>query len=128
MAEIYSLLNFKVHGDHSGCLVSLEQGADFPFSPKRVYYIWGTEQNVVRGRHAHKKLEQVIVCVSGSCDFILDMVKSGRWFVWITQRRGFISNIIYGANLQIFQRIAWLWCWHLSTMMKATTFGIMRNF
>ena len=72
MAEIYSLLNFEVHGDYSGCLVSLEQGADFPFSPKRVYYIWGTEQNVVRGRHAHKKLEQVIVCVSGSCDFILD--------------------------------------------------------
>ena len=26
----------------------------------------------MRGRHAHKKLEQVIVCVSGSCDFILD--------------------------------------------------------
>ena len=44
----------------------------FPFEIKRVYYIWGTAEKVVRGKHAHKKLEQVIVCTSGSCDFILD--------------------------------------------------------
>jgi dTDP-4-dehydrorhamnose 3,5-epimerase-like enzyme len=53
-------------------LVALEKGADFPFDIKRVYYIWGTDKNVVRGKHAHRKLEQVIICTSGSCDFILD--------------------------------------------------------
>lgn len=68
----YDLLNFKVHGDHTGNLVALEKGADFPFEIKRVYYIWGTDKDVVRGKHAHRKLEQVIVCTSGSCDFILD--------------------------------------------------------
>lgn len=68
----YALLNFAVHGDHQGSLVALEKGEDFPFEIKRVYYIWGTEQQVVRGKHAHKALEQVIVCTSGSCDFILD--------------------------------------------------------
>lgn len=69
---MYSILNFPVHGDHSGSLVALEKGADFPFDIKRVYYVWGTEPNVVRGKHAHRKLEQVIICTSGSCDFILD--------------------------------------------------------
>ena len=69
---IYNLLNFKVHGDHSGKLVALEKGEDFPFEIKRVYYIWDTRKNVVRGKHAHRKLEQVIVCMRGSCDFILD--------------------------------------------------------
>lgn len=68
----YGLLNFKVRGDHTGNLVALEKGTEFPFDIKRVYYIWGTDKNAVRGKHAHKKLEQVIVCTSGSCDFILD--------------------------------------------------------
>ena len=65
-------MSFPVHGDYSGSLVALEKSEDFPFEIKRVYYIWGTQKDVVRGHHAHKRLEQVIVCVSGSCDFILD--------------------------------------------------------
>ena len=68
----YEILKFSVKGDHSGSLVALEKGADFAFEINRVYYIWGTEKNIVRGRHAHKKLEQVVVCTAGSCDFILD--------------------------------------------------------
>lgn len=69
---IYDLLNFKVHGDNTGNLVALEKGVNLPFEIKRVYYIWGTYEKAVRGKHAHRKLEQVIVCTSGSCDFILD--------------------------------------------------------
>lgn len=69
---IYKILDFKVIGDHTGKLVALEKGEDFPFEIKRVYYIWGTEKNQVRGKHAHRKLEQVIICPSGNCDFILD--------------------------------------------------------
>jgi dTDP-4-dehydrorhamnose 3,5-epimerase-like enzyme len=69
---IYELLNFKIFGDHNGKLVALEKGADFPFEIKRVYYVWDTGKDVVRGKHAHKKLEQVIICIHGSCDFILD--------------------------------------------------------
>jgi len=69
---IGEVLEFPVHGDHTGSLVALEKGADFPFEIKRVYYIWGTARDVVRGHHAHKDLEQVVVCTSGSCDFILD--------------------------------------------------------
>lgn len=68
----YDLLNFRVRGDHTGNLVALEKGTEFPFDIKRVYYIWGTDKDAIRGKHAHRKLEQVIVCTSGSCDFILD--------------------------------------------------------
>lgn len=72
MNQIAEILEFPVHGDRTGSLVALEKGADFPFEIKRVYYIWGTASDVVRGHHAHRNLEQVIVCTSGSCDFILD--------------------------------------------------------
>ena len=54
---IGEILTFPVHGDKTGSLVALEKGADFPFEIKRVYYIWGTEANVVRGHHAHRNLE-----------------------------------------------------------------------
>ncbi len=75
---MYQILDFNVLGDYQGNLIALEGGAteSIPFDIKRVYYIWGTSKDVVRGKHAHRKLEQVIVCVSGSCDFILDNGKA----------------------------------------------------
>lgn len=69
---MYQLINFRVEGDYNGNLVPLEAKGDIPFDIKRVYYIWGTNHDVVRGHHAHRKLEQVIICIAGSCDFILD--------------------------------------------------------
>lgn len=68
----YAVINFPVHGDKNGKLVALEKGEDFPFEIKRVYYIWDTVRHAVRGSHSHRNLEQVIVCMSGSCDFMLD--------------------------------------------------------
>ena len=68
----YELLNFNVRGNHEGSLVALESSKNVPFDIKRVYYIWGNKNDVIRGKHAHRKLEQVIICTSGSCDFILD--------------------------------------------------------
>ena len=70
--SIAEIINFPVHGHPTGSLIALETGEDFPLEITRVYYIWGTAKDVVRGHHAHKNLEQVIVCTSGSCDFILD--------------------------------------------------------
>jgi len=69
---MYKKIVFDKKGDHFGNLIALEQGKDFFFDVKRVYYIWGTLRDKIRGKHAHKKLEQIVICVSGSCDFILD--------------------------------------------------------
>ncbi len=69
---MYSLLDFTVHGNHTGSLVALEKGPQFPFDIKRVFYIWGNQRDVVRGEHAHRTVEQVIICTSGSCDFTVN--------------------------------------------------------
>lgn len=68
----YSVVDFKIRGDDRGSLVALESFGNVPFEVKRVYYIYGTAYDAIRGKHAHKKLEQMIICVSGSCDFLLD--------------------------------------------------------
>ena len=65
-------VNFQPHGDERGQLIALEEFKDIPFRVKRVYYIYDTKQAVRRGYHAHKKLEQILICVSGSCKIMLD--------------------------------------------------------
>lgn len=63
---------FQPHGDYRGQLVSLEEGNDIPFSIKRVYYMYNTCSGIVRGRHAFKSLQQIFVCIHGSCKIKLD--------------------------------------------------------
>jgi dTDP-4-dehydrorhamnose 3,5-epimerase-like enzyme len=64
--------DFKTRGDARGNLVAIEGGADVPFEIKRVYYIWGTDFSTSRGLHAHRKLEQALVCLHGSVKIVLD--------------------------------------------------------
>ena len=68
----YKIIDFKVFGGDLGSLVALEKGENFPFDIKRVYYMWNVPSHARRGFHAHRTLKQVIVCLSGHCDFILD--------------------------------------------------------
>ena len=63
---------FPPHGDDRGQLVAIEEGIDLPFDVRRVYYIYDTLPGVRRGFHAHLKLEQILICVSGSCKIHLD--------------------------------------------------------
>jgi len=64
--------DFPVRGDDYGSLIAIEANKDIPFEIKRAYYIFATKMDVRRGLHAHKELEQIAVCVSGSCRFYLD--------------------------------------------------------
>ncbi len=66
------MIEFDIMGDARGSLIALEENHNTPFDIKRVYYIFGTKENVRRGYHAHKDLKQIAVCVSGSCKFLLD--------------------------------------------------------
>ena len=63
---------FQQHGDDRGQLVALEELKDIPFEIKRVYYMYDTKEGVRRGKHAHKSLEQILICIHGSCKILLD--------------------------------------------------------
>lgn len=67
-----NLIKYKIKGDSRGSLIALEANKDIPFEIKRIYYIFDTKEGVVRGRHAHKALEQILICVSGSCTIVID--------------------------------------------------------
>ncbi|ASK56524.1 sugar 3,4-ketoisomerase [Vibrio tarriae] len=70
--SLVKLIKFKSLGDARGELVALESNKDIPFDVKRVYYVYGTHPEAVRGLHAHRELKQVAIAIHGSCRFILD--------------------------------------------------------
>ena len=76
------LIEFPALGDDRGSLVALESNKSIPFDIKRVYYIFGTQQGVARGFHAHKQLNQVAVFVTGKCRMVLDSGKT-KTDVWL---------------------------------------------
>jgi dTDP-4-dehydrorhamnose 3,5-epimerase-like enzyme len=61
------MLEFHRHGDQRGYLVAIEGNRDIPFDIKRIFYIFGSDSSVVRGRHSNRKSEFVLINVCGSC-------------------------------------------------------------
>lgn len=52
-------------GDKRGYLVVCEGMKDIPFVPQRIFYIYGTQKGIVRGQHANKESEFVLINVAG---------------------------------------------------------------
>lgn len=64
--------SFQEHGDDRGQLIALEESKEIPFAIKRVYYMYDTGKGVRRGFHSHRTLEQILICIHGSCRIMLD--------------------------------------------------------
>ena len=84
---------FQSHGDERGQLIALEEKKEIPFSVKRVYYIYDTAEGVTRGYHAHKSLEQILICIHGSCKIKLDNGKETETILLDNPHEGlYVSN------------------------------------
>lgn len=64
--ELCKLLEFSEKGDERGKLVIVEGNQDVPFEIKRIFYIYGSDRDVVRGKHANRESEFVLINVSGT--------------------------------------------------------------
>ena len=73
------LLEFQCMVDHRGNLAFLEELKDVPFEIKRVYWITHIPEQQVRGGHAHKTDHQVIICIKGNVQVLLES-KDGELF------------------------------------------------
>ena len=59
------MLEFPQKGDERGHLVIVEGMKDVPFDIKRIFYIYGSDKDVIRGQHANLKSQFVLVNVAG---------------------------------------------------------------
>ena len=70
--EQYKILEFGDLGDERGKLVVVEGAQDIPFDIQRVFYNYGSDSEVVRGQHANRNSEFVLINVSGSSKVRVD--------------------------------------------------------
>lgn len=72
VTEQCRVLNFADLGDDRGKLVVVEGNMDVPFEIKRVFYIYGSDSEVVRGQHANRESEFVLINVGGTSKVRID--------------------------------------------------------
>lgn len=60
------MLEFAQNGDERGYLVVVEGKQDVPFDIKRIFYIYGSDKSVIRGQHANRRTEFVLINVAGT--------------------------------------------------------------
>lgn len=87
----------KIGSSDLGYITIAEEQKNIPFEIKRVYWTYYTPQDVVRGGHAHKALEQVIFAVSGTITFNTeDQEGNKETFVLDHPNKGlYIPNLIW---------------------------------
>lgn len=61
------LYRIDTHVHENGSLGVIDfADSRLPFVPKRLFYIFGVGEGIIRGKHAHKKCKQFFIQLSGS--------------------------------------------------------------
>lgn len=89
--------NLNKFSDDRGILVPLEF-SNLPFTPKRVFYVYGVPKDTWRGEHAHYRTEQFLICLKGQ---ILVRLESKKGVREITLDEGgtcFIDKMVWDSQ------------------------------
>ena len=62
----------QVFTEGQGSIVFCDEQTGFPFTPKRVYYLYDVPNQAERGGHAHRELRQIMVAISGSFKVVVN--------------------------------------------------------
>lgn len=71
-------MTFTTHCDAKGRLTAIEAARDIPFAIKRIYYITDVAPEAVRGNHAHRELQQVLICLKGQVKIMVEDIMSSK--------------------------------------------------
>ncbi len=92
----YKLLSFPDLGDERGNLVVVEGGIQIPFDINRIFYIYGSDDTVVRGQHANLRSEFVLINVAGTSKVKVDDGKETRVIELNQPRMGvYLSKMLW---------------------------------
>lgn len=93
------LYNLETVVEENGNLVAIESNIDLPFPIERIFYVFGVKDQDLRGRHAHFKTQQLLICINGQIEvtckdgtlekiFLLDSPQQGLFIperIWDEQ-------------------------------------------
>lgn len=98
---LVQMIDLKVLGDDRGRLVAIED-FEVGFAIRRVYYIFGTQADAIRGLHAHRDLTQVAVALRGRCTFLLDNGRRRETAVLDNPARGLVIGSMVWREMSDF--------------------------
>jgi hypothetical protein len=58
--------------NRAGNITPIENGKNFPFNVKRIFYLYDIPGGQSRGAHAHKQCHQLLIAASGAFEVLLD--------------------------------------------------------
>ena len=80
----------KIEAELNRGSLSVVEKDIIPFDIKRVYYLYDIPSTSIRGGHAHKKLYQLLIPLSGSFDVILNDGKQKKTFTLNKPNKGLL--------------------------------------
>lgn len=89
-----SMIDFPKIENILGNIAVIENGT-IPFEIKRVYYLYDIPSSSKRGGHSHKKLQQILIAISGSFDVVL---KDGKTEKTVTLNKP-DKGLLIGDNI-----------------------------
>lgn len=66
------IIKLNTKRNQKGLTTFIQENEKIPFKIKRVYYLYNTKKNTIRGLHRHKKLNQLLVCINGKVEVTLE--------------------------------------------------------
>lgn len=92
--------NNKSIVDSVGILTAIESGKDLPFDIKRMFYVYDVGDACVRGKHAHYKTQQLLICLNGKIDVACkDGTREVRYLLESPQQSVFIPEMIWDEQI-----------------------------
>ena len=76
-----TLFDIRTFTDERGALSVVEEGVDLPFSPRRLYYLYGSDPGQARADHAHRTERQCLIAIAGAAEIDVDDGRDRRTFV-----------------------------------------------
>ena len=76
-----SLITLNSFTGPLGSLISIEEGSNIDFDPKRIFYVFNVPTGSVRGGHGHEAASQLLIAISGKCRINCRYKESSKSFV-----------------------------------------------
>ena len=90
------VFQFSVKGDERGSMIVIAGGIDIPFDIKRMFYIYGSDTSVIRGQHANRESEFILINVHGTSKVKLRDGEEERIVVLDTPMKGvYIPRMVW---------------------------------
>jgi len=93
-------INNKTIIDEYASLTPIEGERDVPFPIKRIFYVSGVRDKATRGKHAHYKTKQLLICLNGRIDVICrDGEREVRYFLESPRQAVLIPEMIWDEQV-----------------------------